>query len=167
MVKASRWSTTTPWILEETEREDKQVKEHLVHFIYKYILVRVKLMDLIELTVGWYGSGEHSCGARRICTPLAACLLWRSYATSNTPGPYAWGEILRSLELGTVLGFCKVAGSGYGIFPIYTFLILFVLETIQHLHRTLNTIGSKRTVEMELSVAESMATTWIRSALFP
>jgi len=53
MVEASTSSTTTPWILEETEREDKQMKEHLVHFIYKYILVKVKLIDLIELTVGW------------------------------------------------------------------------------------------------------------------
>jgi hypothetical protein len=109
------------------------------------------------------GSGEHGCGARRICTSLAACLLWRSYATSNAAGPYACGEILRSLELGTVLGLCKVAGSGYGIFPIYIFLILFVLETIQHLHRTVNTIRGKRTVEMELSAAESMATTLVHS----
>jgi hypothetical protein len=34
------------------------VKEHLVHFIYKYILVNVKLMDLIELTVGCAVAGS-------------------------------------------------------------------------------------------------------------
>jgi len=44
----------TPWILEETKRGDKHVKEHLVNCIsyINNILVKVKLMEWIELKVG-------------------------------------------------------------------------------------------------------------------
>jgi hypothetical protein len=44
----------TPSILEETKRGDKHVKEHLVNCIsyINNILVKVKLMELIELKVG-------------------------------------------------------------------------------------------------------------------
>jgi len=42
------------WIVEETKRGGKQIEEHLVNYILYIndILVKVKLMELIELKVG-------------------------------------------------------------------------------------------------------------------
>jgi hypothetical protein len=42
------------WIVEETKRRGKQIEEHLVNYILYIndILVKVKLMELIELKVG-------------------------------------------------------------------------------------------------------------------
>jgi hypothetical protein len=54
------WSTTTPWILEKTKRGGKQVKEHLVNYILyiNNILVKVKLIELIELKVEYMWAGS-------------------------------------------------------------------------------------------------------------
>jgi hypothetical protein len=80
--------------VEETKRGGKQVKEHLVKYIsyINNILVKVKLMELIELKVGSWervGGSGRSVATRCPANGLLGLGARRAHAPNKVPGPYA------------------------------------------------------------------------------
>jgi hypothetical protein len=85
------------------------VKEHLVHYIscINYILVRVKLMDLIELKLGW-ARVVLRCGGAQSVVLVEAWLCWmRGACVSGNKAPKA--ICIRCLQ------YCPMLGINLGI----------------------------------------------------